>query len=157
MGTQGLVCPSQLSHGLFTVGALDNIDHNPSSTTAKDSFHGTGISLFQFPTKLKTGSPQVTVNLMTTAKCNKLPESYTAVPAVVLKKERVAVPDVSVSVSSATASGHLKEAILTEHRWLEHAIKLIAQNEVEKGDSIAWAAYHASHCDVILLVQPLLN
>ena len=26
---------------------MDNIDHNPSSTTARDSFHGTGISLFQ--------------------------------------------------------------------------------------------------------------
>ncbi len=82
----GLV-PSQLRHGLFTVGALDNLDHNPSSTTAKDSFHGTGINLFQFPTKLNTGSPQVTVELLTTAKCNQLPESYTTVPAVVLKKE----------------------------------------------------------------------
>ena len=39
-------------------------------------------------------------------------------PAVVLKKESVAVPNVSVS------------------------------DEVEKEDSIAWAAYHASHCDV---------
>ena len=26
---------------------LDNIDHNPSSATAKDSFHGTGTSLMQ--------------------------------------------------------------------------------------------------------------
>ena len=40
---KGVVCPIQLCKGLFTVGALDNIDHNPSSTTAKDSFHGTGI------------------------------------------------------------------------------------------------------------------
>ena len=40
----GVVCPNQLHHGLFTVGALDNLDHNPSSITAKDSFHGTGIS-----------------------------------------------------------------------------------------------------------------
>ena len=39
-------------------------------------------------------------------------------PAVVLKKESVTVPDVSVSDSSATASGHLKEAILAEHSWL---------------------------------------
>ncbi len=44
----GLVCPSQLRHGLFTIGALDNLDHNPSSTTATDFFHGTGISLFKF-------------------------------------------------------------------------------------------------------------
>ncbi len=34
---------------LFTVGALDNSDHNPNSTTAVKSFYGTGISLFQFP------------------------------------------------------------------------------------------------------------
>ena len=143
----GLVCPSQLSHGIFTVGALDNLDHNPSSTTAKDSFHGTGISLFQFPTELSTGSPQV-VKLSTTSKCKQLPDSYTTVPAVVLKKENVTVPDINIAVSSSTASGQVQEAILSEHNWIEHAIKLIAQDEVVKGDSIAWAAYHASHCDL---------
>ena len=45
-----IVCPSQLRKNLFTVGALDNIDHNLTSTTAQGSFHGTGISVFQFPT-----------------------------------------------------------------------------------------------------------
>ncbi|KAG0714855.1 hypothetical protein GWK47_013293 [Chionoecetes opilio] len=40
-----VVCPPKLRKGLFTNGAVDNIDHNPSSATAKDSFHGTGISL----------------------------------------------------------------------------------------------------------------
>ena len=32
------VCPSNLRLGLFTTAAVDNIDHNPSSTTAKDHF-----------------------------------------------------------------------------------------------------------------------
>lgn len=32
---------------MFTVVAVDNIDHIPSSTTAKGSFHGTAISLMQ--------------------------------------------------------------------------------------------------------------
>ena len=41
------VCPPNLHQGLFTTAAIDNIDHNPSSMTATDSFHGTGISLFQ--------------------------------------------------------------------------------------------------------------
>ena len=36
-----VVCPSHLHKNLFTVGALDNIDHN-LSTTAQGSFHGTG-------------------------------------------------------------------------------------------------------------------
>jgi hypothetical protein len=43
----GVVCPSNMRFGLFTTGAIDNIDHNPSSTTASSSFHGTAISLFQ--------------------------------------------------------------------------------------------------------------
>ncbi|GFR84941.1 hypothetical protein ElyMa_000683900 [Elysia marginata] len=44
---EGVVCPPQLRTGEFVVGAADNIDHNPSSTTSIGSFHGTGISLFQ--------------------------------------------------------------------------------------------------------------
>ena len=35
------VCPPSLRKGLLTSSAVDNIDHNPSSTTAHDSFHGT--------------------------------------------------------------------------------------------------------------------
>ena len=52
----GVVCPLNLNSGLFTVGALDNIDYNPSSTTAQGSFHGTGISLFQFPSSSVDGA-----------------------------------------------------------------------------------------------------
>ena len=55
---EGVVCPPQLRPGLFTVGTVDNLDHNPSSTTATGSFHGTGISLFQSPTKTNMGSPE---------------------------------------------------------------------------------------------------
>ena len=47
---EGVVCPAKLRKGLFVVGALDNLDYNPSSTTAQDSFHGTGTSVFQFLT-----------------------------------------------------------------------------------------------------------
>ena len=50
-----VVCPLQLRSGLFTTAAVDNIDHNPSSTSAHDSFHGTGISLFQRPDDSFTG------------------------------------------------------------------------------------------------------
>ena len=53
---EGVVCPSVLRKGLFTIDALDNIDLNPSSTTAKSSFHGAGISLFQHPTDSEEGN-----------------------------------------------------------------------------------------------------
>ena len=52
----GVVSPACLKKGLFTVGAIDNLDYNPSSTTSQSSFHGTGISLFQFPTKDNPGT-----------------------------------------------------------------------------------------------------
>ena len=34
----GIVCPIKLRKFLYTVGAIDNLDHNPSSQTAKGSF-----------------------------------------------------------------------------------------------------------------------
>ena len=51
----GLVCPPKVRSGLFTTAAVDNIDYNPSSATAKDSFHGTGISLMQHPSHYFVG------------------------------------------------------------------------------------------------------
>lgn len=82
----------KLKYGLFTTAAIDNIDHNPSSTTAKDSFHGTGISLFQHPTANFSGierhrdeaSPQsVPANKKMTIP--ELPEFYTHIPPFVLR------------------------------------------------------------------------
>ena len=42
-----VVCPPKLRLELFTTAAIDNIDHNPSSTSPKGSFHGTSIAVFQ--------------------------------------------------------------------------------------------------------------
>ena len=43
----GLVVPPQAVKHVFTTGGFDNIDHNPSSTTAKSALHGTCISIHQ--------------------------------------------------------------------------------------------------------------
>ena len=50
-----VVCPPTPRKGLFKTAAVDNIDSNPSSATAKDSFHGTGISMLQHPTRQFSG------------------------------------------------------------------------------------------------------
>ena len=60
----GVVCPPKLREDLFTTGALDNIDHNPSATTAKESFHGMAISLVQHPTSDNCGKER-------SVKCNR--------------------------------------------------------------------------------------
>ena len=139
----GIVCPIQLRHGLFTVGALDNIDHNPSSTTAKYFFHGTGISLFQFPSESNMGRIQTKIQLSKNQSKNlQLPETYTTVPAVALKKESVSVPKPCNSIT--TISGYLQEAYSKERVWLEHAMRLLEKIDLQKGDAVTWASYHAS-------------
>ena len=41
------VCPPQLKQGAFTTSAVDNINHQASAMTAKNSFNGTSVSIFQ--------------------------------------------------------------------------------------------------------------
>ena len=53
--TDKVVCCPSLKKNMFTTSALDNIDHNPSSTTEQGSLHGMGISLFQHPTSSEPG------------------------------------------------------------------------------------------------------
>ena len=53
--TDGVVCPFNLRKNLFTTAAIDNIDHNPTSNSARESFHGTGISMFQNRTNESDG------------------------------------------------------------------------------------------------------
>lgn len=86
------VCPSKLKRKLFTTGAIDNLDHNPSSTTAHDSFHGTGISLFQHPRCEASGEERTTMTTSDNSHISKrvfdsLPPSYTDVPPVTLAKK----------------------------------------------------------------------
>ncbi len=83
----GVVSPACLRKGLFTVGALDNLDHNSSATTSQSSFHGTGISLFQLPTKEKPGVARqpVTMPQLSGSRRHSLPHNYAFVPAVSLK------------------------------------------------------------------------
>jgi hypothetical protein len=51
-----IVCQPNLKQNLFTTSAVENIDVNPSSTPAKVSFHGIGISLFQRPRQPDDGT-----------------------------------------------------------------------------------------------------
>ena len=46
-GRGNIVSPSILKLHLFTTHAVDSVDHNPSSRTAKDSFHGTAKATTQ--------------------------------------------------------------------------------------------------------------
>ena len=114
----GVVCPAQLRTGLYTVARVDNLDHNPSSNTAVGSFHGTGISLSQFPIKSNSGLSRAPITLKSSKIKTKhdLPDNYAIVPAVALNYNKVDVAD--QHMEKAELLGNFIEATFTERSWL---------------------------------------
>ena len=92
------VCPPELKGGLFTTAAVDDLDHNSSSTNSHDSFHGTGILLFQHPDQKFSGTSKV-VTAQTSREVGgekkmsaALPQTYTNISPVGLPRQELIVP-----------------------------------------------------------------
>ena len=47
--------PCTLRRGIFTIFVDDKVDKKSSSVTAADHFHGTGVTLLQFPSEKNPG------------------------------------------------------------------------------------------------------
>ena len=95
-----VVFPSTMRGSVFTTAAVENIDHNPSATTAKDSFHGTGISLLQHPNVADEGVDHGIVIIEGNAgskTVNQLPHFYTDVPPVTSSVKQPTVPTTNVT------------------------------------------------------------
>ena len=111
------VCPVNLRGGLFTTAAVDNIDHNPSSTTASGSFHGTAISLFQHPTPDFSGTYRSVHEELEVTQCRNvaaLPESYTLVPQVEMRVTSISAPTLPGAVKGN--GEELEQALNAERR-----------------------------------------
>ena len=104
----GCVAPACLRKGIFTIGALDNLDYNPSSTTATLSFHGTGISMFQLPTESNPGEERPPVTLLTHGTGHTLLEECAIVRPVELDTSKAAVPPCSHSHHRCLNSENLR-------------------------------------------------
>lgn len=133
----GVVAPSQLQKGLFTVGAMDNIDHNPSSNTATGSFHGTGISLFQFTSS--SGVVRPPVKIPPEGNIETLPENFSNVPVVSLQTSTISVPECKIDPTALSIPSNFEK----EKQWVQHALPLL-KKDLTVNDKISWAAYHAS-------------
>ena len=159
---QNVVCPSNLRTGLFTTAAVDNIDHNPSSTTAQDSFHGTGISIFQNIATEKRGSAQQTISIdKTTAPSSKtveeLPHWYTNITPVSLPNKSPPVPD-GCGPCNGSLLVHIPEE---DGLWLETVKSHLDDENSNSNTVISWAAYHSvnqqssSHLPAVSALLPL--
>ena len=89
----GVICPPVLRKQLFTTAAVDNIDHNPTATTAQTSFHGTSVPIFQHPSTEIAGDEREPLNLESEMKVKKVPElpkAYTNIrPAYIMGTDKV--------------------------------------------------------------------
>ena len=143
---ENLVCPPKLRIFLFTTAAVDNIDHNPSSATAKGSLDGTGISLFQHPSENSTGDRGVIIldETVQTKKLTPLPDQYSDVPTSVLPNRESVLPENKGELKSNCQLIPL--ALKKEEKWLNHV-----KDELEKENNadmkLSWAAYHASQLE----------
>ena len=61
---QNIVCPPKLKEDILTTASVDNIDHNPSARTAKDSFRGAARSLTQHPCENTPGTDRGIVDVI---------------------------------------------------------------------------------------------
>ena len=85
-----VICPSPLRNKVFTTGCLDNIDHNPSSTSSHDSFHGTAISVTQHITNNygeDRDTTEITECTISKSKMKTLPVYYSEIPPVTMNKD----------------------------------------------------------------------
>ena len=144
--SEGVVCLPKLKSSLFTTAAVDNIDHNPSSTTAQDSFHGTTISLVQHPTDNESGTEREQPTIQSSAKSSKtvaaLPSSFTEVAPASLKTDAVSSPQ-SIAVSKHLRSTDCKEN-KRESDWLENVKEILSKEKLGVSDVVSWATYRAS-------------
>ena len=136
----GIVCPPKLSNHLFTTAAVDNIDHNPSSTTSMDSFHGTSISIMQHPKLGFEGAPRfnpvIDERLIAGKKITALPDRYTNVPSTIIaQKEQIVPPIVGPAVRSEVPE--IDPLIVKEYEWLNNLKHLLDKPELDIEDYIS--------------------
>ena len=156
----GVVCPPAMKKGTFTTAAIDNIDHNPTSTSASTSFHGTSISLFQHPSADNMGEVTEKLNVQptNTKKISELPESFTNVKPAHFVNRNPQPPQADDFTLPDPAS--FRRSIQLEFEWLQ---KVMLTEEIDGDVAITWAAHHASqlrceHFEVSLTsLMPLLR
>ena len=139
------LCPLNLKHEVFTTAAVDNIDHNTSSTTSTDSFHGTGISIHQHPDPEMTGIDRSVIRAVHEEVRNKqfaLPVSYTYVPLVHLLQKEPAVP-VLAGTQQVSNPDFVRCAGSNEGDWLNSVWQNWKADTFVVDSVKSWAAFHA--------------
>ncbi|KAE8751353.1 hypothetical protein FOCC_FOCC001924 [Frankliniella occidentalis] len=131
-----VVCPLSLETDAFTTVAVDNLDHNTTSMTAKGAFHGTVISVTQHgpPGGLRQTEASSDVS---SRKVLGLPSEYTSVPLTFLDCGQSRCPVSSESLPQRLFADPAKE----ENDWLDAC----GQKETIN----TWSGFHSRRSDEV--------
>ena len=143
---ESAVCPSKLRLHLFKTATVGNIDHNPTSTIAQDSFHGTGISLFQHPFGENHGATRAPIDISHAVSSSKLvcqlPEAYTEVAPVIAPAKH---PQVSATTVNIQPDGGIFNCCFKDEvKWLENSRNVICNQErLKEEEVVSWGAFQS--------------
>ena len=139
------VIPGNLRKGLFTNGAKDNIDKNSRCTVSKSPYHGTSLSIFQFPSVSNKGTEKsyekyAKGSSSGSKKVKELPKFYTDFTEIKDPPETFfsSVPTVNISDDMINSDEVMKDARREELQWLEHVTSL-----VQSVPDTSWSVYNA--------------
>ena len=163
---EGVVCPPKLRKQVFTTAAVDNIDHNPSSTAASDSLHGTAVSITNHLSDIFPGIERNHNQIQPTESLQKkgvahIPSSYSTFPPATLPNKNPIIPQLH-SYSQPTGNS-LSEARDKEQQWLKKVAEMLDRSHFSLDDCISWAAFHANLQPSLVLkkaniaLMPLFN
>ncbi len=139
----GIVCPPVLQNDIFTSAAIDNLDHNPTSASATDSFHGTCISIFQhLNEEIQFAKLQLEKANKSTKATYVLPEYYTEVfPA------KTGVADYPLQSVNAECPSLPLQDISRATDWLGKVNANYAKeesNSFSENEMVSWSAFYSS-------------
>ncbi|CAH0381202.1 unnamed protein product [Bemisia tabaci] len=141
---KGVVCSPYLQRGVFVTSAVDNIDINPSSTTAKSCFHGTAISLQQhYEHNQPKIEQKVTIkDRPVSKKIPFLPKKYTSVSPLFLKKEDTKFTQESDHLFSVSSIKEGK-SFETTNNWLNKVeTELLISSNPPK--NVSWGSFNST-------------
>ena len=141
----GVLVPQVLRKGIFSVMAKDNIDLNATSTMITSHYHGTSLSVFQFPAEGKLGicrDNSYNDDTHLSKKLEGLPREYTNVcplPRSGMGSE-IYAPLCTMNLPSYFETlSSLELSLNLEFEWLE-----CVSNSFILGKCDSWSKHHAS-------------
>lgn len=142
----GVVVPRNIPKNQFVTMAVDNIDHNMSSTTSKASFHGTAVTVHTHPDS-KEEVAAYTLDDSTDFgkqgwKLKPLPGAYTTVePVVENDKKKIKTP--IFSPIADVALSEISTALKAESDWID-LVESSLDNDSLKNLNVNWSTFHSN-------------